>query len=89
MVRVLGGAGRLRPSPLAMSDLGQWLYDLGLPQYVAAFDAQAIKFDQLADLLDAVLRELGVATVVYRKHHRALAVTPTTFFVSLLSYPPH
>jgi class 3 adenylate cyclase/tetratricopeptide (TPR) repeat protein len=50
-----------------MSNLGQWLSDLGLPQYAAAFEAQAIEFDQLPDLSDADLRELGVAALGHRK----------------------
>jgi len=50
-----------------MSDLGQWLCDLGLPQYAAAFEAQAVEFDQLAELSDADLRELGVAALGHRK----------------------
>jgi hypothetical protein len=50
-----------------MSDLGSWLCDIGLPQYAASFEAQAIEFDQLADLSDADLRELGVAALGHRK----------------------
>ncbi len=50
-----------------MSDLGQWLCDLGLSQYAAAFEAQAVEFDQLAELSDADLRELGVSALGHRK----------------------
>lgn len=50
-----------------MTDVGQWLCSLGLPQYAAAFEAQAVEFDQLAELADADLRELGVAALGHRK----------------------
>jgi len=52
---------------MPMSDLGQWLSNLGLPQYAAAFEAQAVELDQLAELSDADLRELGVAALGHRK----------------------
>ena len=50
-----------------MSNLGQWLSNLGLPQYAAAFESQAVELDQLAELSDADLRELGVAALGHRK----------------------
>ena len=50
-----------------MTDVGQWLSSLGLPQYAAAFEAQEVEFGQLAELSDGDLRELGVAALGHRK----------------------
>jgi len=50
-----------------MTDVGEWLSSLGLSQYAAGFEAQAVEFDQLAELSDADLRELGVVALGHRK----------------------
>jgi class 3 adenylate cyclase/tetratricopeptide (TPR) repeat protein len=50
-----------------MTDVGEWLSSLGLSQYSAGFEAQAVEFDQLAELSDTDLRELGVVALGHRK----------------------
>src|SRR5215472_9198139 len=47
--------------------VAQWLRNLGLDQYVAAFAANDIDLDLLAALTDADLKELGVASLGHRK----------------------
>ncbi len=42
-------------------DIGEWLEQLGLGEYAEAFAKNRIKFDHLAGLSEADLRELGVA----------------------------
>jgi hypothetical protein len=51
----------------AMSDVEQWLEDLGLGQYATAFAESLIDFAVLADLTDADLKELGIAALGDRK----------------------
>jgi len=48
-------------------DLAQWLAELGLGQYAAAFTENEIDFDVLAQLTDADLKELGVSSLGNRK----------------------
>lgn len=50
-----------------MGDVREWLSSLGLAQHAAAFESQAVELDQLADLCDADLRELGVSALGHRK----------------------
>jgi class 3 adenylate cyclase/tetratricopeptide (TPR) repeat protein len=45
----------------------QWLRNLGLAQYAAAFAANDIDFDVIAQLSDADLREIGVNSLGHRK----------------------
>jgi class 3 adenylate cyclase/tetratricopeptide (TPR) repeat protein len=48
-------------------DLAQWLAELGLGQYAAAFAENDIGFDVLSQLTDADLKELGVSSLGNRK----------------------
>ena len=48
-------------------DLAQWLSELGLDQYAAAFAENDIDFDVLTQLTDADLKELGVSSLGNRK----------------------
>ncbi len=48
-------------------DIGEWLEQLGLGEYTEAFAKNRIKFDNLADLSEDDLRELGVAAMGDRK----------------------
>jgi class 3 adenylate cyclase len=48
-------------------DLAQWLAELGLGQYAAAFTENDIDFDVLVQLTDADLKELGVSSLGNRK----------------------
>jgi len=41
-------------------DLAQWLAELGLSQYAAAFAENDVDFDILPQLTDADLKELGI-----------------------------
>jgi len=50
-----------------MTDITHWLDSQGLAKYAAEFVAQDISVDLLPDLLDADLRELGVALLGDRK----------------------
>lgn len=50
-----------------MTDITTWLDTRGLGKYAAEFVAQDISVDLLPDLLDADLRELGVASLGDRK----------------------
>ena len=50
-----------------MTDVGEWLSSLGFSQYAPGFEAQAVEFDQLAELSDTDLRELGVVALGHRK----------------------
>lgn len=50
-----------------MTDVGQWLSDLGLAQHVQTFAEQQIDGDLLPTLSDADLRELGVVALGQRK----------------------
>ncbi len=45
----------------------RWLADLGLAQYAGAFADHEIAYDQLAELDDADLKEIGVAALGHRK----------------------
>ena len=56
---------------LPMTDVGEWLSSLGLPQYAEAFEAQGVELDQRVELSDADLRELGVSALGHRKRLRA------------------
>ncbi len=50
-----------------MSDVMQWLEQLGLSQYVSAFVENDIDERILADLTDADLKELGITSLGHRK----------------------
>jgi class 3 adenylate cyclase/tetratricopeptide (TPR) repeat protein len=52
-----------------MSDVkvDEWLRELGLSQYAQSFAANDIDFEVLADLSDADLKEIGVASLGHRK----------------------
>lgn len=50
-----------------MGSLSHWLESLGLGDYLDRFEAQAIAFDQLAQLDEHDLRELGVDRLGHRK----------------------
>lgn len=50
-----------------MNDVGKWLADLDLGHYAETFALQCIEFDQINDLDDADLKELGVAALGHRK----------------------
>lgn len=56
-----------------MIDLARWLAELGLAQYAAAFAANDIDGDVVAELTDADLQSLGVSLGHRRKLLRALA----------------
>ena len=63
-------------------DIGQWLDALGLGQYARAFAENDVDLAMLAQLDDADLKELGVASLGHRKRmlaaiaERARAVAP-------------
>src|SRR4051812_18461677 len=48
-------------------DISIWLKSLGLDQYVAAFDANAIDSEILPKLTAEDLKEVGVAALAHRK----------------------
>src|ERR1700692_2195900 len=48
-------------------DVREWLTELGLAQYVAAFAENDIDFAILGKLTDAELRELGIVSLGHRK----------------------
>ena len=50
-----------------MSDIRQWLEDLGLGQYADAFEENEITLDLAHDLTDTDLEKLGVAILGHRK----------------------
>ena len=43
-----------------MSDIRQWLEQLGLGKYADAFEAEEVELNHLSDLTDAELKDLGV-----------------------------
>ncbi len=45
-----------------MSDIRQWLEELGLGQYADAFEAEQIDLDAARHLTDDVLKDLGLPT---------------------------
>ena len=47
-------------------DVVDWLRDLGLEQYVAAFRGNAVTADLLPDLTQQDLKEIGVTAVGHR-----------------------
>ena len=49
------------------SDVARWLSDIGLSQYIQPFDDNDITTDDLADLTDSDLKELGVSSMGHRK----------------------
>lgn len=66
-----------------MTDITTWLESHGLGKYAPAFVAQDVSVDLLPDLLDADLRELGVASLGDRKRLQKagaalVAVAPAT-----------
>ena len=67
-------------------DLAQWLAELGLGQYAAAFTENDIDFDVLAQLTDADLKELGVRSLGNRK--RPLAAIAARAPVSAVPVSP-
>jgi class 3 adenylate cyclase len=56
-----------------LDDVGQWLTELGLPQYIERFAAHDIDASVLRDLADADLKELGMSLGHRRKLLRAVA----------------
>ena len=46
-----------------MSDIRQWLEEVGLGQYARAFEANEIGLEHVPDLTHGVLRELGVTAI--------------------------
>jgi class 3 adenylate cyclase len=66
-------------------DLAQWLAELGLGQYAAAFAENNIDFDVLSQLTDADLKELGVGSLGNRK--RLLAAIATRVPASTTPVP--
>ncbi len=61
-----------------MTDVRQWLEELGLSQYAAAFEENEIDLDLVCDLDDAALKDLGVAVMGHRvRLARAIAVLAT------------
>ena len=49
-----------------MSDIRQWLEELGLGQYADAFEANEVRLEHVPDLTHDVLKELGVAVIGHR-----------------------
>ena len=43
-----------------MSDIRQWLEDLGLGQYADAFEREEVDLDTLPDLTEPMLKEMGL-----------------------------
>ena len=70
------------PVPHPTNPVSSWLGSLGFERYAEAFAAQDITFDVLAELNDADLKELGVATLGERKRLlkalAALAAAPAS-----------
>ena len=54
-----------------MSDIRQWLRDLGLDQYVAAFESNDIDMALLPQVDDQTLKDIGVASAGHRLRLRA------------------
>jgi class 3 adenylate cyclase/predicted ATPase len=52
----------------------EWLSSIGLAERIAAFHAQGISADQLAELTDDDLRELGLTIGERKRYRRAVAV---------------
>ena len=61
-----------------MPEVGQWLAQLGLDQYVELFEKNGIRADVLLDLTDADLRELGVPLGDRRRLLKAIGVLRET-----------
>ncbi|WFU61263.1 SAM domain-containing protein [Bradyrhizobium brasilense] len=75
--------------------IADWLNAVGLAEYIAAFEANHIDLDQLGELTDADLREIGVTAL---GHRRALlkAAKDRSFILPALnaqteypSFPPN
>jgi class 3 adenylate cyclase/predicted ATPase len=61
-----------------MSDIREWLEELGLDQYVEAFEQNEVDIDLVRDLGDEALEKLGVSVMGHRvKMLRAIAALPT------------
>ncbi len=56
-----------------MSDVEQWLEELGLGEYAGTFDENKVEFDVLLELSDADLRELGIPLGHRKRLLRAIA----------------
>ena len=56
----------------------EWLSSIGLKERVSAFRAQGISSDQLGELTDADLRELGLTIGERKRFRRALAARRET-----------
>ena len=50
-----------------MQTVGQWLEQIGLPQYTAVFERNAVDLDIARDLTQQDLRDLGVEPLGHRK----------------------
>ena len=60
-----------------MTDIRQWLEDLGLGQYVDTFEHNEMDIDLVRDLGDEALEKLGVSVMGHRvKMLRAIAALP-------------
>jgi class 3 adenylate cyclase/tetratricopeptide (TPR) repeat protein len=47
--------------------IADWLHAVGLDEYISAFEANRISVDQVSDLTDADLREIGVVALGHRR----------------------
>ena len=59
-------------------EIGQWLLSLGMSQYVDTFEENHITIDDLPDLSDADLKELGVTSMGHRKGILRSAADPAS-----------
>jgi len=59
------------------TEVTEWLQDLGLGQYATAFEENELELDQLIDLTDEDMKDLGVAIMGHRKKlFRAISALP-------------
>lgn len=50
-----------------MLRIADWLHAVGLAEYIAAFEANHIELDQISELTDADLKEIGVIALGHRR----------------------
>ncbi|WFT96070.1 AAA family ATPase [Bradyrhizobium barranii] len=73
--------------------IADWLNAVGLAEYIAAFEANHIDLDQLSELTDADLREIGVIALGHRRtllkaaKERPFVLTPHNERREYLSFP--
>src|SRR6478752_2813008 len=72
---------------ITIMDIGGWLRSLGLEQYEAAFQANAVGADVLRDLTDRDLQQLGVLLGDRRKLLRAIAALDGAFAPAIAPRP--